>query len=606
MVKKDIDTDSEDLDLPDDDAARPAAKKQDLKLKLNSKTESELDNLGQAPLPSGQLKQPDVQAPDMAGYQADRQAYAQSKLPQTGALNPTMLNNDQYSQTQLSNLEGMKGLTQQGADLAGQTSDNDAAILAQSNADQIKMQQAQMFAGKKAMDDSESRVNDMKKQVDAAAAENVDPNHWFNSKSTGGKIAAAIGTFLMGLYDPKMAMEHIHKSINEDMDAQRENISNHWNAIKEAHNIDDTAFNRAAHDQEWRQQYRLGALEVVKGQLQQNAAQSKNPMFQNNAKMAIQQISQQQDQIRHQNWLVRQQALVAASSNQIATQNRLRTEAAEARKQQVELMNNSSAPMSEKDAAEAVGRMHPDLVQYGLWGSGGGQMNPNAPTTNSEKTAARENEKDLENRTVSIPDAPELGLKPGTAVASNAANKHDFDERVRGTVEWMKKLQDVEMLNDKWKNGTLTQEDLGTWHSLDADLINTMNGTFAVTRTTTDAEGERIKEDMIPKPPSTFARVTSVNNLGYTGNYDKQANDGKIAAMKKFMPGRIQQAMGDLTPLKDTQSVSQGAADYSYLGFKHKPLVSGTRLESIPNNFQDNTTANSPGIPSFNQYQRSR
>jgi hypothetical protein len=133
-----------------------------------------------------------------------------------------------------------------------------------------------------------------------------------------------------------------------------------------------------------------------------------------------------------------------------------------------------------------------------------------------------------------------------------------------------------------------------------------MNGTFAVTRTTTDAEGERIKEDMIPKPPSTFARVTSVNNLGYTGNYDKQANDGKIAAMKKFMPGRIQQAMGDLTPLQGSKTSQEAGNDYSKFGFKPSaaPPVSGSAPSAIPNNFQGNTSLGTPGIPSFSQYQR--
>ena len=580
-------------------------------LQLRPNTQAQLANMGQQQLPQGQLQQPQAQGPDMQQLMAQKAAAAQAAQPQTGATNPAELNPAQYTQTQLQNLETRKGLTQVQADIKGKESDEEADIQNQAAYDQHNQLFDMQTAQQKAMNDAKERDSNLMLELQKMhnMKSHIDPNHWWNSKSTGSKIASSIGMFLMGLGGgSRIAMDHMHKAIDADIDAQKENISQNWKEIQAQHGLDESANNRANHELEWKNQFRVASMEVVKQQLAAAAARSQNPMNQANAQMAIQDINKQQDDVRYQSWQLRQKALMASSAAGQVMKDRLRKEVEEARKQQVELMNNSAAPMSEKDASATVARMHPDLVQYGMWGSGGAQMNATAPTTTAEKNAARVEEKDLESRSVTLPK----DLGGGTAVARDAAAAKDFSERVGTTASWLKKLDRVEQLQADWKAGKLDASGAAEWEALSGDMTNTMNGTFAVTRQAGIGEGERIDEHILPKPPGWFMRNmgTGLVTQGPVINYMQSQNDGRIKAIKDLMEERKKQALTDLTPLRTgpqgpSGQESTAPPDYSKFGFKPYEAPKGPPPAPIPN-YQGSTSLGAPGIPSYQQYRQGK
>lgn len=64
----------------------------------------------------------------------------------------------------------------------------------------------------------------------------IDPNHYINSMTTGGKIRTAIGLILGGIgggmtHQPNMAAEYINKQISNDIDSQKADLANKHNLL---------------------------------------------------------------------------------------------------------------------------------------------------------------------------------------------------------------------------------------------------------------------------------------------------------------------------------------------------------------------------------------
>jgi len=84
----------------------------------------------------------------------------------------------------------------------------------------------------------------------------VDPDHWWNNKDTGGKIAAGIGLLFGGLGQGGMnwgshgqghasntAIDAIDNAIKQDIDSQHENIQNQWKEYAAKNDLADNETN---------------------------------------------------------------------------------------------------------------------------------------------------------------------------------------------------------------------------------------------------------------------------------------------------------------------------------------------------------------------------
>ena len=570
-------------------------------LQLNNKTQGQLAGMGMPPQ-QGQLNQPQAgPPPSMQEYIAQKQAAQQAAQPQTGASSPTTLNPEQFTQTQLQNLESHKDITKEQANIAGKQSDEEAGIQIMAADKQAKMLADQEAFQQKAMGDAKERDDALHTQIQQMGMKKnqVDPNHWWNSKSTGGKIASTIGMFLMTLGNPQVAMERLHHTIDADMNAQQDNINNSWKKIQAQHGLDDTATNRDNHMLEWKNQFRIGSMEVVKQQLLAAASRYKNPMTQQNALMAVADIDKEKDKIRNDNWNLRQKQLASQGAGQAALQKRMDEQHKEYAAHYIAMTDPNTGGRSEQQADAELNKLYPELVQYGrVLRAGGGGMSTEVPVNKSDKNAARVEEKDLESRSVKIPE----DMGGGVGVTRDAAAAKDYTERVGTTISWMKKLERVKQLQADWKAGKLDAAGTAEWEALAGDMTNTMNGTFAVTRQAGVGEGERIDEHILPKPPGWFMRNMGTG-AGYTpglSSYMQSQNDGRIKAIEDLMKERKVQALQDITPLRSGLGVQSKTPDKvsSELPSWAVPKTTGPAPKAIP--FEE---AKPPGIPSFQQYQ---
>ncbi len=166
----------------------------------------------------------------------------------------------------------------------------------------------------KAMEDQEIRDKALMAKINAAAAEQIDPDRYWNNKSTGGKILAGIGLVLSGMgggmtgSNRNLALEQMNKAIDDDMNAQRHHIDNSWKAIATEHGINQDSFNRELHRQTWEADFRKAAYENIKMQLGQSAATTQSETVKNNAVNMIQTLTDEQAKIRNQQYNLAVQA----------------------------------------------------------------------------------------------------------------------------------------------------------------------------------------------------------------------------------------------------------------------------------------------------------
>jgi hypothetical protein len=118
-----------------------------------------------------------------------------------------------------------------------------AGAEAQSKAGQLESK-AYADAAKSAQDLQvafENRAKDYNAKGDAlfkqATEGKVDPNRYWNNMSTGSKIASALGMMLSGIgagltHSPNLAVESLHRAIDADIDAQKNDQSKSMNLYK--------------------------------------------------------------------------------------------------------------------------------------------------------------------------------------------------------------------------------------------------------------------------------------------------------------------------------------------------------------------------------------
>lgn len=104
------------------------------------------------------------------------------------------------------------------------------AIAAGKQADELRKAAAEKQQQyDKAKADFTSKRADIEKEVDAAASRKIDPNHYFENKSTFSRVmmavSQALGAFSAGIgQHPNYAQQQIDKAVEADIAAQQENI----------------------------------------------------------------------------------------------------------------------------------------------------------------------------------------------------------------------------------------------------------------------------------------------------------------------------------------------------------------------------------------------
>jgi hypothetical protein len=154
----------------------------------------------------------------------------------------------------------------------------------------IKREEAILSAAKTKADTADA---DIVKRTRELANTKIDPNHHWESLSTGGKLQSAIGLFFgafAGVTDPgkNPALDQFNKQIQTDIDAQKFNINNKKDALDMERNIvarqyardqDWAGYERVKRLEGWRVlEHRLSSVDITSKSAQQQAAHEKGLM----------------------------------------------------------------------------------------------------------------------------------------------------------------------------------------------------------------------------------------------------------------------------------------------------------------------------------------
>lgn len=134
------------------------------------------------------------------------------------------------------------------------------------------------------------REANMDDAIAKGRAMSIDPQRYWNRAGTFSNILSAIsvglGSFASGMThgatgNPGLTL--VNNAIEHDIAAQKADIDNYWSSVKQQFQLDDTVFNRALANQNFRANQRLAALKIVDSELASVEAKSQNPLVQKGA-----------------------------------------------------------------------------------------------------------------------------------------------------------------------------------------------------------------------------------------------------------------------------------------------------------------------------------
>lgn len=158
---------------------------------------------------------------------------------------------------------------------------------------------------------SKSLLDERMKVMHDSLNDKIDPKHWWDSKSTGGKIATAVGLFLGGVGagmsgGPNVVLDLVNKQIDRDIDAQRANMgqkNNMMTALTQQLGDVNSATSMA----------KILKLDQLQATFYKAAGLSKDPIAKARAQQAIQMIKMQSDSQQQQ--LAKQMAVRQGVTN---------------------------------------------------------------------------------------------------------------------------------------------------------------------------------------------------------------------------------------------------------------------------------------------------
>lgn len=133
----------------------------------------------------------------------------------------------------------------------------------------------------------------------AIASDKIDPDRYWNSKDTGGKISTAIGVLLAGIGQGmqgstrNMAIEALDKSIDRDIESQKLELGKKQTLLSDN-------FRKQGNLMAAEQATRIQMGAIVQGKMAKIAAQTNNPIIAAQAQQRINQVGMQMAPIKTQ------------------------------------------------------------------------------------------------------------------------------------------------------------------------------------------------------------------------------------------------------------------------------------------------------------------
>ena len=190
----------------------------------------------------------------------------------------------------------------------------------------------------------------------------------FHSKDTGAKVMAGIGVMLGGIGQgaagigghsiPNYALDKINKAITDDIDAQKEDINNHYKGLVEAGKLEDSEQSRAEHKRVWENDYQTRAWQVAQRMTKNIADQTQSPVIKANAQKAMLDANNQIAQLGVQKSIMLANQQAAMRDKAMKLQKEADERIAAQRDKLMELHKKDQTPYSEaqldRDLSESL------------------------------------------------------------------------------------------------------------------------------------------------------------------------------------------------------------------------------------------------------------
>lgn len=221
-------------------------------------------------------------ATDIEGQPSTQSSVAQSSPTTTQG--PDVLGNNAYTNALGSGVAEQKAGIAQEAQAQGQLGQRESQILDQGN------QGIQKLTDDYARN-SQSLMDEAKKASQDYFNGKIDPNHYWNEKSTAGKIGSVIGLILGGIGSgltgqENMAFKYLNTQIDRDIESQKVNMDKKKNLM--SYNMQMLGNLRDA-----TQMTKAMQMDVVSNKLKQAAAQAQDPIARARALQEAGKIDQQ-------------------------------------------------------------------------------------------------------------------------------------------------------------------------------------------------------------------------------------------------------------------------------------------------------------------------
>jgi len=235
---------------------------------------------------------------------------------------------------------------------------NDAATQAKEYDDKVKLLSDERA---KASEDHLKNLNAMQKEVEAKAT--INPNRFWETRSTGQKVSAILGIMLGGLGGgfsgrpgENKGLEMLNRAIDADIDAQKANYANARGSLEDKKSAYALAMGELGNQQAATIAAKSSALGVIELKLKALSANATSGEAKAKADIALGQIAEEKAKL---NAGLTQQVQAATASRQAASQGvedpNLLPE--EMRKRVVKMPDGLYRPAVTEQAAKTVGEV---------------------------------------------------------------------------------------------------------------------------------------------------------------------------------------------------------------------------------------------------------
>ena len=140
--------------------------------------------------------------------------------------------------------------------------------------------------------DTQSKLSDVQDNIDKTTQDiqngHIDPQHYYNSKSTAGKVSTAIGLILGGIgggltHQENPAMKFLENQMSNDIDAQKANLGKSQNLLS-------SYYHQYGNLQDAERATQATYLSMYGAELQKAAAQNADPAAQARAQQLLGQL----------------------------------------------------------------------------------------------------------------------------------------------------------------------------------------------------------------------------------------------------------------------------------------------------------------------------